>query len=127
MARELADTGTIRSNNRVSYKECDKQDKNKRFRKRSHFNRLPGQQTKTLIIMGNCTPAANSPMKGYVRTPICGLVEQLEKFHNCDVVELDEFRTTQLCSFCWKRVKVSKSPDRFVQCKQCADSKRKVI
>lgn len=127
MAREIANTGTLDPTSRISYTYEDKANKLKRFSRRRRFKRTQGNQVRTLVVIGDCTVAANSPIKGYMRTPIRQLYEELRKCNNCDVLELDEFRTTQLCSFCWRHVKTAKSPDRFQQCNQCSDGKRKVI
>lgn len=115
MAREVANTGTLDPTNRVLYTNEDKANKLKRFSLRRKCQRIQGSPVRTLVVIGDCTVASNSPIKGYVRMPVRKLYEELRKCNNCDVIELDEFRTTQLCSFCWRHVKTAKSPDRFQQ------------
>lgn len=55
---------------------------------------------KTLMIVGNYRTAANSPMRGYSRTPTNKLMEALEK--KCTIHIVDERNTTKLCSRCFQ-------------------------
>jgi len=73
---------------------------------------------KTLIAFGN---GQTGPcIKGYTRVPQKGLLEALKrKKDKCTVVMVDEFRTTKLCSKCFKVCITSKSPHRFEVCPHC--------
>lgn len=74
---------------------------------------------KALVFIGASKIAANSPMRGYVRSPQRALLKAF-RIH-ADVVLVDEFRTTMLCSQknCHQMVKTSKSPKRYQFCKNC--------
>lgn len=129
MSYELANFCTLQTAKNVPYKKKDKENKrNRRKIQRRWKRRQRLRPVKSLIIVGDQTTAANSPIKGYVRTPIRDVIDKLRQQTNCDVIDFDEFRTTQLCSFCWERAKTSTTPDRFQQCKRCAgvSQKRKV-
>lgn len=76
-----------------------------------------GHEGSTLIFIGSTYVAPNSPIKGYVRTPLPKLCRILKQY--ADVVEVDEFRTTVLCSRCWRPNRPSKSPHRFYYCRHC--------
>ena len=72
---------------------------------------------KTLIAYGD---GESGPcIKGYVRTPLKLIHESLNRNQNCDVVLINEFRTTKLCSCCYGVLKTSKSPHRFQVCQTC--------
>lgn len=53
---------------------------------------------RTLVIIGSTKTAANSPIKGYIKVPSPQLLRAL-RVHT-DVIEINEFRTTVLCSHC---------------------------
>lgn len=72
-----------------------------------------------------CLFAANSPVKGYVRTKVRQLFEVMARRHNCTVTYIDEFRTTKLCSFCFRtleqprRYGVVHKKYRYYTCRKC--------
>lgn len=74
---------------------------------------------KTLIFMGD--PNISGWMRGYVRTPIRKITEYLRRARGVTMLNIDEFRTTKLCSNCPEHVPVvtSKSPHRFQVCPNC--------
>lgn len=51
-----------------------------------------------LVFVGDTQFSPNSPIRGYVRTKIRHFIKTLRKF--ADVVPVNEFRTTKLCSNC---------------------------
>lgn len=53
---------------------------------------------RALVAIGSTRTPANSPIKGYIRTPNPQLLRALQT--RADVVEIGEFRTTLLCSHC---------------------------
>lgn len=69
----------------------------------------------TLFFAGDGNFASNSPIRGYVRTPIRKFLKILRLY--CDVLSVNEFRTTALCSLCYRNVDVSISPDRYSVCR----------
>lgn len=71
----------------------------------------------TLVFLGAGKIAANSPIKGHARTSVERVVEYLKRI--ADVVYIDEFRTTILCSECHILQKTSKSPHRYQYCVHC--------
>lgn len=76
--------------------------------------------TKPLVCIGASKLAANSPIKGYVRTPQRLIISAFRRY--ADVVLVNEFRTTMLCSICHERVETAKSPHRHQFCKKCGVS-----
>lgn len=109
MAKQLATYGVVTS---------------KSLRKKQTIDEIPpgysAENTikrSTLVFVGDANIAANSPVKGYVRTPIRRFVKILSIY--ADVVKVREWGTTKNCHKCHSRVVVSKSPHRFVQCPQC--------
>lgn len=68
---------------------------------------------RTLISVGDVTFAANSPMKGHRRFPWAMVMATLRRHRLVDVVMTDEFRTSMLCSKCYRLMTKSvKSKDR---------------
>lgn len=125
IARETAAYGGIRTPQlgepRVLYRQQDKAYKKRRStkRKRKEENLLARQN---LIYLGNLQMAGNSPMAGHPRTSLGDYNKSLQQ--RCDVLYIDEFRTTQVCSACHTRAETSKPPHRFQQC--MCDGKRRV-
>lgn len=80
------------------------------------------QNKKVLICIGSTKTAANSPIRGYVRTPKSKLLLALQE--RAHVMEVNEFRTTKLCSSnnCYHPVNTSKSPHRYQFCPKCNTS-----
>lgn len=80
---------------------------------------------KTFVFVGDCFLPGNSPAKGYLRTNIRMLFDKLKQMRNCTVFFVDEFRTTKLCSRCFKvlapakRMGVVDMKHRFYTCKKC--------
>lgn len=72
---------------------------------------------KTLIIMGGTTMVANSPMRGSRRVNHPKLLRALSL--RADVLVIDEFRTTMLCSKCYDPVNRAPSPHRYQFCPNC--------
>lgn len=57
-----------------------------------------------LLFIGKFRLASNSPVRGYVRTPLKGLAYALECYPMIDVVYGDEFNTSQRCSKCFEQL-----------------------
>lgn len=77
------------------------------------------QNRKALVFVGASKISSNSPMRGYIRSPQRALLKALRT--HADVVEVNEYRTTQLCSQtnCHQFVKTSRSPKRYQFCQKC--------
>ena len=71
----------------------------------------------TLILVGETKISPN--MKGYVRTPSTKIIERLKSYRKVKVKEVDEFRSTMICSKCNNPMNISKSPHRFASCPSC--------
>lgn len=71
----------------------------------------------TLIFIGAATMAANSPIKGYARVPMPKICASFKR--HADIMYVDEFRTTKLCSRCFSVAKTYVSPDRYQVCDFC--------
>lgn len=56
----------------------------------------------TFAFFGDKSPAANSPIHGYLRTKVRELIRVLSRRRNCYIHDVDEFRTTKLCSLCFR-------------------------
>lgn len=69
----------------------------------------------TLICVGNFRMASNSPIKGHVRTPKRLMISKMQIY--ADVLIVDEFRTSQLCSKCHSVLEKFKSPESYKFCK----------
>lgn len=72
---------------------------------------------KTLMFIGSTRLAANSPIKGYGRVPQPKILMELKR--RCDVIEVNEFRTTVLCSKCHNEMYVSRNRNRYALCPKC--------
>lgn len=59
----------------------------------------------TFVFVGSCFLTANCPVKGYRHTSIRRLFDKLRSRRLCTVHEVDEFRTTKLCSLCFRVLK----------------------
>lgn len=77
---------------------------------------LPNDK-RTLIIAGSYKLMPNCPIKGYRRASFRLLVAKMRYY--ADVIIVDENLTTQLCSYCNTRMKISKKGHRFANCPQC--------
>lgn len=73
-----------------------------------------GGKGRTLICIGNYKWPANSPIKGHVRSPTRLLVSKMQMYS--DVLIVDEFRTTMLCSNCFSVLEKFKSPESYKFC-----------
>ena len=71
----------------------------------------------TLILVGETK--INPNMNGYVRTPSTKIIERLKSYEKVKVKEVDEFRSTMICSKCNSPMNISKSPHRFASCPSC--------
>lgn len=69
----------------------------------------------TLVVVGNHVTAANSPIKGHIRSPKKLILEKLQIFANVKIQ--DEFRTSQLCSSCHSVLEHFRTSDRYKFCK----------
>lgn len=76
-------------------------------------------QKVTILACGPSPFAKNSPIKGYLRGPIKELTYAFSVHALIRVIILSEHRPTLLCAWCHVRVKVSKSPHRYVTCNVC--------
>jgi transposase len=85
----------------------------------SYVNQLVGSAKKVGVYYGDASIAANSPIKGYVRVPGKLLKEKLKLHPRVRVIMVDEFRSSKLCSLCYKELQIPKSPHRFVSCPSC--------
>lgn len=72
---------------------------------------------RTLVHIGASKTAANSPMKGYVRSPQKMLLRKLKIF--ADVLEVNEYKTTKLCSRCHVPMLTRKPSSRYRFCQNC--------
>lgn len=75
---------------------------------------LVGNQQDTIVFLGNFRLNPNSPIKGYRRTPFRLLASKLNRM--ADVMLIDEFRTTRLCSECHEPVFTSRRKHRYQVC-----------
>lgn len=91
--------------------------KQRAFTKLRKFIR--GKSNVVLFIVGHSPIHANSPIKGYIRLPLNRMLIELQHGNDILVYYTDEFRSTIVCSFCYKRQFVSPSPDRFLRCVNC--------
>lgn len=84
---------------------------------------INGKQT--FVFVGNAFLPANSPVKGYLRTKIKDLFAKMARRRLCTVHEVDEFRTTKLCSLCFRTLELPRKrgrvymKNRFYLCRQC--------
>lgn len=72
---------------------------------------------KILFFEGNGSIPATSPIEGYVRLPNKRFRHLLKE--KCDVVRIDEFHTTKLCSKCFWTAITALSPHRYQYWKNC--------
>lgn len=81
--------------------------------------KLVGKQHDVLVFVGNLRVQANSPIKGYRRTPFRLLLSKLRLF--ADVMLIDEFCTTKMCSICHEPAFTSRGKHRYQVClnQQC--------
>lgn len=80
---------------------------------------------KTFVFVGDAFLPGNSPAKGYVRSKVRLLFERMGRRRNCTVFGVDEFRTTKLCSFCFRELDQPtkngqvKKKYRYYTCRGC--------
>lgn len=80
---------------------------------------------RTFVFVGSAFLPANSPAKGHRRSGIRKMFEKMARRHNCVVHEVDEFRTTKLCSFCTNELEPAKKGGRvhfkyrYYVCRRC--------
>lgn len=84
-----------------------------------YVNDMIGDAKMTKCFYGDMTTAPNCPIKGYIRLPGKELRKTLANHPKIDLENTDEFRSTMLCSICFTKMKVSKSPHRFATCPNC--------
>lgn len=75
---------------------------------------LVGKQHDSLVFVGSFRLSPNSPIKGYQRTPFRLLYSKLRLY--ADVMLVDEFRTTKLCSECHEPAITSQKKHRYQVC-----------
>lgn len=80
---------------------------------------LAGDAKLTKCFYGSMKVASDCPMKGYIRPPGRLLERKLKEHPRIHVKPTNEFRTTMLCSDCFVKLKVAKSPHRFATCPKC--------
>ena len=76
----------------------------------------------SLIFLGAAQMAPNSPIgiKKRLRCPgVRKLLNSFKKLHNCVVVMVDEFKTSQTCAKCFRPFDRRTSKDRYKVCHQC--------
>lgn len=81
-----------------------------------------GEEKETVTVFwGSAKQASNSPIKGYIKSPHSQIIRELKHHPKIQFVEVDEYRSTKVCSSCLTDAnhKVSKSPHRFSCCTQC--------
>lgn len=76
-----------------------------------------GDAKKPFIAIGSTQIEADSPIKKYVRTPHSKLLAALKR--RADVLEINEFMTTQACSNCKIKIKTSTHRHRYQFCQKC--------
>lgn len=85
-------------------------------RKTPNDGKTVERKKKNIIFAG--TTEISPIIKGYVKAPLKSLIRSLSRF--ADVVMVDEFRTTMLCSNCYQPALTSSSPHRWQHCNECA-------
>lgn len=83
-------------------------------------NFICGDAKRPLIAIGSTRSESNSPVKKYIRTPHSKLLEVLKE--RAEVLEINEFMTTQACSNCQVKeepVKTSRGRHRYQFCNKC--------
>lgn len=80
---------------------------------------------KTFVFVGSAFLPANSPAKGYRRNKIKELFVKMARRRLCTVHQVDEFRTTKLCSLCFRVLEQPKKQGRihikfrYYLCRNC--------
>lgn len=80
---------------------------------------------RTFVFVGSAFLPANSPAKGYRRNKIKDLFAKMARRSLCTVHEVDEFRTTKLCSLCFRTLELPRKRGRihtkyrFYLCREC--------
>lgn len=89
-------------------------------RRQAIIQTLVNKYTKNENVLwfeGDSKIAADSPMRGYVRLPNSSFLNALRL--KCDIIEVPEYNTTQMCSKCLVPILTSKSPHRYQYCNMC--------
>ncbi|XP_055302910.1 uncharacterized protein LOC129568699 [Sitodiplosis mosellana] len=76
----------------------------------------------SLIFLGAAQMAPNSPIgiKKRLRCPgVRKLLNSFKKLHNCVVVMVDEYKTSQTCAKCFRPFDRRTKKDRYKVCRQC--------
>lgn len=79
----------------------------------------------TFVFLGDANLPGSSPAKGYRRTKVRALFEKMGRRRNCTVFMVDEFRTTKLCSMCFRVLEQPKKDGRvnkkyrYYLCRSC--------
>lgn len=58
-------------------------------------------------------------VKGHKSAPNKKLFDSLSRHQNCRVLLTNEFRTSQICNICFRKLFTPKSPHRYQTCKNC--------
>lgn len=80
---------------------------------------------RTFVFVGSAFLPANSPAKGYRRNKIRDLFQKMARRRLCTVHEVDEFRTTKLCSLCFTALEPARKRGRihfkfrYYLCRRC--------
>jgi ribosomal protein L44E len=78
-----------------------------------------GDSKKVEVLFGNGSMPSDSPMRGYVKVPYRLLRHKLMCHPKIEFHLVNEFRTTMLCSRCFRRLKIPKGKHRYVYCRHC--------
>lgn len=68
---------------------------------------------KTLFFVGDYKIPAISIIRKYVRSPTRRFIETIKRMEICDVIRVNEFRTTMICCNCFTKLSTSTTPHRF--------------
>lgn len=76
-----------------------------------------------LVFIGSANMSPNSPIKKYQKCPgTRKLAISLKKRGNCDMVYVDEFKTSQVCGKCFAPFPVETRTHRMKVCQDCKPS-----
>lgn len=82
-------------------------------------NRIVNNKS-ALVLIGAANMSPSSPIKKYQRCPgTRKLATSLKKKRNCDIVFVDEYKTSQKCGRCFQQFPDGTRADRMKCCKRC--------
>jgi hypothetical protein len=70
-------------------------------------------------LVGDAKFSAKSPIKKYIRFPFIRFCHVLKYHRNIHYLPVWEYNTSKNCSKCFGKVKIPKSPYRYVYCRSC--------